>query len=342
MMQDLLSLLSERITRGKIVNLELILNSHCNLRCRYCFEGDRTQIKKLMTSEIGRKALDRFFPERELFRRRLVFFGGEPLLNWETLKALTEYARSKFVDDESLGISVTTNGTILPTGAASFFNHQKISVLCSLDLTEGSHDYNRKTINGRKTYNIIMKNIVKLIDHGVHVSARTSLVPLAYYDFDNTYEALGKVGIKNWLMGPVTSENWSAESLCALEDGLFRLWKRYRSGGYGPGLSFLTDIWQGNVFRPCYAGEKSITVDPDGYLYGCSRLATTSASDGTLPLGRLCQSNINNQNVDMIRRSTLAGSCPAENVVETGDLFTQSKGRLELNGVFHRLHERIK
>lgn len=48
-----------------------------------------------MSFETGKRALD-FLIENSGSRRNLEvdFFGGEPLMNWDTVKKLVEYARS--------------------------------------------------------------------------------------------------------------------------------------------------------------------------------------------------------------------------------------------------------
>ena len=70
----------------------------CNLRCEYCFaaKGDFGGERKLMPLEVGKKAID-FLIERSGSRRNLEldFFGGEPLMNFNVVKQVVAYARSK-------------------------------------------------------------------------------------------------------------------------------------------------------------------------------------------------------------------------------------------------------
>ena len=70
----------------------------CNLRCKYCFAstgnfgGERT----MMSPEVGKKAID-FLLQHSKNRRNLEvdFFGGEPMMNFDTVEEIVEYARSK-------------------------------------------------------------------------------------------------------------------------------------------------------------------------------------------------------------------------------------------------------
>ena len=62
----------------------------CNLACKYCFaeEGEYHGRRALMSFEVGRKALD-FLIANSGNRHNLEvdFFGGEPLMNWQVVKA---------------------------------------------------------------------------------------------------------------------------------------------------------------------------------------------------------------------------------------------------------------
>ena len=69
----------------------------CNLNCSYCFasQGKYQGDHALMSFETGKRAFD-FLIENSGTRRNLEvdFFGGEPLMNWDVVKQLVEYARS--------------------------------------------------------------------------------------------------------------------------------------------------------------------------------------------------------------------------------------------------------
>ena len=69
----------------------------CNLRCQYCFAstGDFGQGRKIMPPEIAKKAID-FVIARSGVRHNIEvdFFGGEPLMAWDTVTQTVDYARS--------------------------------------------------------------------------------------------------------------------------------------------------------------------------------------------------------------------------------------------------------
>ena len=77
----------------------LLVAQDCNMACKYCFasEGEYHQgQRQLMSLETGKKAID-FLIENSGTRKNLEvdFFGGEPLLNFDVVRALVEYAEEK-------------------------------------------------------------------------------------------------------------------------------------------------------------------------------------------------------------------------------------------------------
>ena len=68
-----------------------------------------------MSFEVGKKALD-FLIANSGNRRNLEvdFFGGEPLMNWEVVKQLVEYGRSKEKEyNKNFRFTMTTNGVFV-------------------------------------------------------------------------------------------------------------------------------------------------------------------------------------------------------------------------------------
>ena len=89
----------------------------CNLNCSYCFasQGKYQGERAVMSYEVGKRAFD-FLIEKSGTRRNLEvdFFGGEPLMNWEVVKKLVEYARSiEKEHNKNFRFTLTTNGMLI-------------------------------------------------------------------------------------------------------------------------------------------------------------------------------------------------------------------------------------
>ena len=82
-------------TAGVVKALCLHIAHTCNLNCAYCFasQGKYNGDRAVMSFEVGKKALD-FLVANSGNRINLEvdFFGGEPLMNFEVVKEITEYA----------------------------------------------------------------------------------------------------------------------------------------------------------------------------------------------------------------------------------------------------------
>ena len=134
----------KRKTSGVIKALCLHVAHSCNLNCAYCFasQGKYQGERALMSFETGKRALD-FLIENSGTRRNLEvdFFGGEPLMNWDVVKQLVEYARSiEKEKGKNFRFTLTTNGVKIDDEVIDFSNREMSNVVLSLDGRKEIHD----------------------------------------------------------------------------------------------------------------------------------------------------------------------------------------------------------
>jgi len=141
----------------------------CNLACRYCFaeEGEYHGRRALMSFEVGKKALD-FLVHNSGSRTNLEvdFFGGEPTMNWEVVKQLTEYGRSLEKEfNKKFRFTLTTNGILLNDEILEFANKEMSNIVLSIDGRKEINDRMRPTRNGNgSSYDIIMPKFKKVAE----------------------------------------------------------------------------------------------------------------------------------------------------------------------------------
>ncbi len=140
----------------------------CNLACRYCFaeEGEYHGRRALMSFEVGKKALD-FLIANSGSRRNLEvdFFGGEPLMNWDVVKQLVEYGRSKEAEyNKKFRFTLTTNGVLLNDEVMEFCNREMGNVVLSLDGRKEVNDNMRPFRNGKGSYDLIVPKFQKFAE----------------------------------------------------------------------------------------------------------------------------------------------------------------------------------
>ena len=137
----------------------------CNLACKYCFaeEGEYHGRRALMSLEVGKKALD-FLIENSGSRVNLEvdFFGGEPLMNWDVVKELVKYGRSREKEcNKNFRFTLTTNGVLLNDEIMEFANKEMANVVLSLDGRPEVNDSNRPFRNGKGSYELIVPKFQK-------------------------------------------------------------------------------------------------------------------------------------------------------------------------------------
>lgn len=165
--EDMAGTFKER--SGDVVKALCLHVAHtCNLNCSYCFasQGKYHGDRALMSFEVGKRALD-FLMEHSGTRTNLEvdFFGGEPLMNWDVVKQLVNYARSVEKEHKkNFRFTLTTNGMLIDDDVIEFANKEMSNVVLSLDGRKEIHDRLRVDYAGNGSYEKIVPKFRKLVD----------------------------------------------------------------------------------------------------------------------------------------------------------------------------------
>ena len=163
---DLAGTFKER--SGDVVKALCLHVAHtCNLNCSYCFasQGKYHGDRALMSFEVGKQALD-FLIARSGSRTNLEvdFFGGEPLMNWQVVKDLVAYARTREGPcHKRFRFTLTTNGMLIDEDVIDFANREMDNVVLSLDGRKEIHDALRVDYAGNGSYDRIVPKFQKLV-----------------------------------------------------------------------------------------------------------------------------------------------------------------------------------
>lgn len=183
----------------------------CNLACQYCFadEGEyHGQKRELMSLEVGKKAID-FLIENSGNRVNLEvdFFGGEPLMNFDVVKEIVAYGRSKEKQyNKNFRFTLTTNGLLLNDDVIEFCNREISNVVLSLDGRKCIHDKMRPTRNGKGSYDLIIPKFQEFVskrgDKSYYVRGTFTRNNL---DFVEDFKHMVDLGFKEVSIEPVVS-----------------------------------------------------------------------------------------------------------------------------------------
>lgn len=158
---------AEAERNSKCKQLILELTGACNLRCKYCiYSSSEKAIRDFnsrnMKKETIVKAIDylKANGDSEVY---VTFYGGEPLICFDSMKFAIEYAM-KTIEDKKLHFGFTTNLTLMTREKAEYLAQiPNLNIVCSIDGPEDIHDANRVYVGGKGTYKDAIKglNILK-------------------------------------------------------------------------------------------------------------------------------------------------------------------------------------
>jgi len=259
----------------------------CNLNCEYCFaaQGKYHGQRSLMSFEVGKQALD-FLVAQSGTRRNLEvdFFGGEPLMNWDVVKQLVEYARSIEKEaNKNFRFTLTTNGVLLDDEITEFANREMHNVVLSLDGRKEIHDASRVTVSGAGSYDLIVPKFQRFVEQrgnkGYYMRGTFTRHNL---DFTNDIFHMADLGFTELSMEPVVCKPEDPYALT--EEDLPKLYEQYeelalemiRRKQAGKGFTFyhyMIDLTGGPCIYKrisgCGSGTEYLAVTPTGELYPC-------------------------------------------------------------------------
>ncbi len=154
---------------GEVIKALCLHVAHtCNLNCAYCFasQGKYHGERAVMSAEVGKRALD-FLIEHSGTRHNLEvdFFGGEPLMNFDTVKELVAYARRREQETgKHFRFTLTTNGMLIDDDVINFANREMSNVVLSLDGRKEIHDRYRVDYAGNGSWERIVPKFQRLVE----------------------------------------------------------------------------------------------------------------------------------------------------------------------------------
>ena len=192
----------------------IVLTSRCNQNCVYCYAcPDKvSKRKKDMNEETAKKVIDFIFQTPSPIVK-IEFQGGEPLLNFNTLKFIVEYSKERNKEyNKRLEFAVSTNLTLMSEEILDYLIKNEVSITTSLDGPEIVNNKNRHYPDGTSSYDKVTEWI-KIIKNRYKIDAllvTTKYSLLHWKEIIDEYLRLGlgiiwvqplrKIGnaLKNW------------------------------------------------------------------------------------------------------------------------------------------------
>lgn len=148
--------------------VDICVTNRCNLACSYCYVGRIVrggEVRRLSADQMKR-AIDMLTADSGIRARydaglNLGFLGGEPLIEFNSIKETIGYVRAKGIASD---IILTTNGTLLTADKMDFLAANGVTVYVSIDGDKRANDACRKFIGGgnRSVFDVVMGNLARL------------------------------------------------------------------------------------------------------------------------------------------------------------------------------------
>lgn len=268
----------------KPTNAVVSLTNQCNNACPYCFVDFNPMRMGFETAEKIIAFLKENCSDGEI--PTFVFFGGEPLLEFEgIIKPLIE----KY--GESVKWSITTNGTLLTEEIIDFFSDNKVSILLSMDGNKQIQDKQRPLKNGNSSFEAIMKNFNYLILRNPEICVRSTITKDSIEDIFDFMLFLEKNNVRHCTFCVNENEEYTENDYLALRKQIDKCGKyMYEKLMKGEKVICFDGIISAyhelcemekipmfhNGLNRCGMGTTSIGISPDGTFHPCQEENSTT------------------------------------------------------------------
>jgi len=322
----------------------------CNLRCKYCFadEGEYKGCRKLITAEVGMKAID-FVIKNSGPRKNIEIdlFGGEPLMVFKTIKEIVEYAREQEkIHNKVIRFTMTTNATLLNDEIMEYIDKQMGNIVLSIDGRKSVNDKVRVRRDGSGSYDKILPKIKAMVEkrekskqyyvRGTFTRENT--------DFFEDVKHFADLGFNEVSVEPVVLP--ADHELSLREEDLPTIFKQYdklydyllekhNSNENFKFYHFNIDLQGGPcVYKRisgCGAGHEYLAITPDGDIYPCHQFV----GNEDFKMGNIFEEDIDNSISENFKKAHIynkpkckecwarfycSGGCQANNFNFNGDV----------------------
>lgn len=147
----------------------------CNFRCVYCYEEHKKSSIENQTKENIIKFIDKI--SRKSKNIRVAWFGGEPMLEIDTIIALTLKFKELCIKNGcNYEATMTTNGYLFSDDNIDILQQLSVNQFqITLDGTKECHDKKRPLSTGERTFEKIIKNIIKILNKNIKITLRINV-----------------------------------------------------------------------------------------------------------------------------------------------------------------------
>ena len=258
-----------------LFNVELVLTTTCNAACPYCYVKGSEHLS-IDTFKQSLSKVRAYTQKSGCDGYTVTFFGGEPLLRFDTLKAVVSVLKA---DPMCQGLTLTTNGTLLTLEIRDYLKAEGIGISWSFD---GITSTESRKLKSGDIINTITKNkdLILSLTHG----CKAMVYPQNCGDLVQNYEFLKDFGLTDIDFSIVRDDIWCSGSIKVFRRSIYdlkRLYARDILNNLPISIGFfrlaildtIIGLSCGKREFSCFAGVNGCALMPDGKIYACERFA---------------------------------------------------------------------
>lgn len=276
------------LSGGQIKTIQLIVSNNCNFKCKYCFEHSiySSEERKVSQNESSNKIMGcedaieyiklvllqvKKAGNRDL---HIQFFGGEPLTNKDTIKAVLDYYGDGIKHGVDLSYSIVTNGSLIDTDIAEYFNRYGVAVVVSFDSPKKS---SRNMLSGKDSRNQIYEALEILKRMNNYVAFNSVLSDCTYEYFDTSIiDCALEYGVREVGVVLDLSPEFYNRPVSEISDKIIDLYRYGKSknvpvSGYWMSTyrSMFEHLDLAKGFKTCSGTGSQLSIEPNGSIFAC-------------------------------------------------------------------------
>lgn len=270
----------------KNINLWIHTTDSCNLNCSYCYINSKeigNSFNEKTMKQLHLKLIETI-QHNNINSITLRLAGGEPLIQFNIWKPFLKKLKAE-IESYNCQFSVIflTNLTILDDEIINFIKAKEIGIGVSLDGYGEYHNKTRYFKNGKGSFNIIHKNLLRLLEEGIYP---TIMTVVSNENLDGLVEFTKFLIEKNlsFRYSLVQGVEFDYQKALQIFNKCFNLFENAIDNGYVFSKKFkLGDLKFFDIFyQTCGAGINTGAIYPDGRFYFCQKQVGNSTQIDTI------------------------------------------------------------
>lgn len=262
----------------------LIVSTECNLHCTYCYAkgSNYHQGPPLLNKKTAEQTVNWFFQWLGKSKQgNIIFFGGEPLLNWDIILFVVKLSKKRAkARNKEIFFSITSNGTLFNKINVAFLRKHNFSILISCDSHKQEiNDKIRPSRDKKSTFKKIIKGL-KLLKAKDNVGIRPTISPdnsdlVGFCKYFSKFKTIKYINFApDCLSGARNKFNYYNKALNKYLDYVLKNWNKENIVSPDAFRTFMARMRHINKIKSpctnCGSGTDTLCVSQSGKIYYCT------------------------------------------------------------------------